>query len=356
MATINTMSNPKVSVIVCTYNQENTIGRTLESILSQEVDFDYEIVLADDCSSDSTPEICKDYAARYPDIIRLSLNNPNKGIVDNYFDCIELCRGEYIADLAGDDFWVDNKKLAKQAAILDSDSYIVLCHAGWKAVYPDESPAESSIWCIPNEEYIKGGAELTLSLLRHEKEKNFIHLCSAMYRRDTVTALMQKYPQLFRNKWLTCEDFQLNVMLSASGKIAYIPDTVLHYTIGAPSISSDENPLKVIRFNIGVVKLTLRLAEVLGVAKSSLADYFASVMQYIIMQYFVHGSREGKKLVNDLLREEEIPLSLKNRITLVLGSNNITWNIARKIRGYIKRRQILPLIFALILYDLTLGS
>lgn len=86
-------ATPKVSVIVCTYNQEQTIARSLESILTQKTDFPYEIILADDCSSDSTPEICADYARRYPDIIRPFLNKRNKGVVDNYFDCVEACRG-----------------------------------------------------------------------------------------------------------------------------------------------------------------------------------------------------------------------------------------------------------------------
>lgn len=331
------MSKPKVSVIVCTYNQRHTIGRTLDSILAQEVDFPYEIILADDCSDDSTPMICKEYAARYPEIIRLSLNKANKGLVDNYFDCIEVSRGEYIADLAGDDCWVDTRKLAKQAEVLDSDPSIVMCHAGWRAVLPDGSPADSTTWNIPDKACVKERDEMTLPLLRHEKEKHFIHLCSAMYRRDTATAIMREYPGLFRGKWLTCEDYQLNVLLSHSGKIAYIPDVVLHYTVGAPSISSDENPLKVIRFNVGVIRLTLRLAEALGVDKSLLAGYFADVMQYIIMQYFVSGSREGRKIVADLLSEENIPLSLKNRVTLLLASNSLTWECARFLRRRLKR-------------------
>lgn len=325
-------STPKVSVIVCTYNQESTIARALDSILMQEVDFNYEIILADDCSKDRTPDICRTYASRYPDKICLYLNSANKGMVDNYFDCVECCRGEYIADLAGDDVWVDKNKLAKQAVILDGDNEIALCHAGWRPVLTDGSFADTSQWQMATEPYVTNRGEITLHLLRHEKCKYFIHLCSAMYRRDTLKFFMDKYPTLFRSKELVCEDLQINVLLSSIGKIAYIPDIVMHYTVGAPSISSTENPIKVIRFHIGVIALTLRLAETLGYDKSELKSYLHDSMQYIIMQYFVDLNFEGRNLVNDFIRNKQIPLSLKNRITLLLSHNRHIWEAVRYIR------------------------
>ena len=75
-----------ISVIVCTYNQESTIGRTLDSILMQQCHLPIEIVIGEDCSTDSTLAVCQDYARRFPDQIRLFANPQNKGIIDNYFD------------------------------------------------------------------------------------------------------------------------------------------------------------------------------------------------------------------------------------------------------------------------------
>lgn len=332
------MSAPKVSVIVCTYNQENTIARALDSILTQQVDFPYEIILADDCSADSTPRICSEYARRHPHIIRLFLNKRNKGIIDNYFDCVEACSGEYIADLAGDDCWVDPLKLAKQVRIMDGDSGIVLCHAGWRPVYPDGTLADASPWHISDKPSISQPGELTLTLLRHEKTKCFIHLCSAMYRRDTICTLMHQYPHLFRGQNLTCEDLQINVMMSHTGKIAYIPDIVLHYTVGASSISSDEDPIKTIRFYSGVVTLTTMLADTLGIDKSLLKDYHADVMQFIIMKYFISHSTGGRQLVQELIGRTNVTLSLKNRLTLLLSKNRLTWRVATEIRSMLKGR------------------
>ena len=124
--------------------------------------------------------------------------------------------------------------------------------------------------------------------------------------------------------------------MSQAGKIAYTPDVVLHYTVGAPSVSSSENPVKTIRFYSGVITLTSRLAEALDIDNSQLKGYYAEVMQFIIMQYFVSHSVEGRQLVSDLLHREYIPLSLKNRITLLLSANRAVWRLTTRFRKIIK--------------------
>lgn len=326
---------PKISVVVCTYNQEKTIGRALDSILNQKTDFPYEIILSDDCSSDGTPMICAEYAGKFPDIIRFFGNECNKGLVKNYFDSIKLCRGEYIADLAGDDEWTDASKLQSQLAIMEKDKTIVLCHSDWTAVSSDGTQAFSSFWS-QRELKISVPGELTETLLRHEKEKYFIHLCTALYRRDAVLAIMKKYPEFFHEKYLTCEDLQVSVLLSATGKIVYLPKNVLNYTVGSPTVSSDEDPVKTIRFYSGVIKLTMRLADSLGISRQSLKQYTSDVMQFLIMKYFVTENETGRKLLKDLLREEKIPISIKNRMTLKLSSNSRIWKFSNKIRNLIK--------------------
>jgi glucosyltransferase len=101
----------KISVIVATYNQEDTIARTLDSVLMQQCHVPIEIILGEDCSTDGTLAVCQRYADEHPDVIRLIANKQNKGLVDNYFDCMLAAQGKYIADCAGDDFWTDPLKL-----------------------------------------------------------------------------------------------------------------------------------------------------------------------------------------------------------------------------------------------------
>ncbi|MBQ0075747.1 MAG: glycosyltransferase family 2 protein [Bacteroidales bacterium] len=108
----------KISVAVITYNQEDTIRQTLDSILMQKGDFDLELVIGEDCSKDHTWDICNEYATKYPDIVRLLPNTHNLGITANYFRVLQACTGEYIADISGDDYYCDDYALAKQEAFL----------------------------------------------------------------------------------------------------------------------------------------------------------------------------------------------------------------------------------------------
>ena len=120
-----------ISVVVCTYNQEDTIARTLDSILMQQCHVPYEIIIGEDCSTDQTLSVCEAYASKFPDKIRLIANKPNKGIIDNYFDCILASNGQYIADCAGDDFWTDPLKLEKEVTILEQHPDVTLVHTDW---------------------------------------------------------------------------------------------------------------------------------------------------------------------------------------------------------------------------------
>ena len=104
----------KLSVAVITYNQQDTIAQTLDSILCQKGDFDLEVVVGEDCSKDNTPAICRAYANRYPDKIVLLQYVHNQGIMRNFANTINHCTGDWIGICAGDDYWCDEYKLQKQ--------------------------------------------------------------------------------------------------------------------------------------------------------------------------------------------------------------------------------------------------
>ncbi len=111
----------KVSVIVATYNHERYILKALESIVSQKVNFEIEVLVGDDASRDGTGRIVGEYAKRHPDIIKAFIRNKNLGAFRNIFDLIKKSDGEYIAFLEGDDYWIDENKLRKQIEFLDAN-------------------------------------------------------------------------------------------------------------------------------------------------------------------------------------------------------------------------------------------
>ena len=128
---------PKVSVRIVTYNHERFIGETLESVLCQKVDFPYEMVIAEDCSSDNTRRILLDYQRRHPDVIRLLLNERNMGSRYTTRRARHQCRGEYVAFLDGDDYWTSPDKLQRQAELLDRNPQYAICFHRVRIVHED---------------------------------------------------------------------------------------------------------------------------------------------------------------------------------------------------------------------------
>lgn len=118
---------PVVSVIVCTYNQEQYISQTLDSILMQECDFEYEILVGEDCGTDATRRICEGYAEKYPQI-RLLERPHNIGKQKNYFDALIQCRGKYVSMCDGDDYWQDPLMLQKEVDYLESHPECVIVY------------------------------------------------------------------------------------------------------------------------------------------------------------------------------------------------------------------------------------
>ena len=123
---------PLVSVFVATYNQQAYIRDCLEGILHQITDFDYEIIIVDDASTDDNPSIIREYANRYPDKIRPFLLNENyyrKG-KNKFFEIfLTNARGKYVAFCEGDDFWTFDNKLQRQVDFLESHpDYSMCCH------------------------------------------------------------------------------------------------------------------------------------------------------------------------------------------------------------------------------------
>ena len=121
-----------VSVAVITYNMERYLRPLLDSILKQKVNFEYEIVIDDDCSPDNSRKIIKEYQEKYPDIIKTSFRNKNVGGSRNMYDVMQQCSGKYIAILEGDDFWEDEEKLQYQVEFLEKNpEYIGMTCNSW---------------------------------------------------------------------------------------------------------------------------------------------------------------------------------------------------------------------------------
>jgi glycosyltransferase involved in cell wall biosynthesis len=118
---------PKVSVAMITYNHEKFIAQAIESVLMQKTDFPVELVIGEDCSTDTTRKLVQEYAAKYPGQIRPILHERNVGTNTNIYAVWAACRGSYIAQLEGDDYWTDPLKLQKQISLMETNPDFSMC-------------------------------------------------------------------------------------------------------------------------------------------------------------------------------------------------------------------------------------
>lgn len=176
----------KVSVVVAAYNEERYIGHTLESILSQKVDFDYEILVGDDCSNDKTADVIRKYAEKYPKIIPI-IRKTNMGMTENSMDLIARAQGKYLALVEGDDYWIDDHKLQKQVDFLDSNSDYIACFG--QCIIVDENDIRHPD-IEQNCGFIRHSGDYTL-----EDFENYMlpgQTATSMYRTDEFSRLYQK--------------------------------------------------------------------------------------------------------------------------------------------------------------------
>lgn len=230
------INTPIISVCVPTFNQEQYISETLESILSQEIDVPYEILIADDCSTDSTLQICLDYQLKYPEKIFIIANEINRGILENYFDVlIHNARGEYIAICAGDDIWISQNKLKAQYELLKSNLDVSVVHTGYNNFFEKTNKyiPTNKHWISPLTR-IYGKEAVKEALLEHF---SFFPLASSlMYRKSTVDKYSIKYSNLIHDKNSPGEGLILFSFFALDGVFELIPDIMVNYRIREESL------------------------------------------------------------------------------------------------------------------------
>lgn len=184
----------KLSVFVVTYNQEKYIQQCLDSILMQQVNFDYEIIIGEDCSTDNTPQICDEYAQKYP-FIHIYHHPKNLGIAKNWEFVLNHCTGDYVAMIEGDDYWIDSNKLQTQVDWLDEHPEYVITSTNIKVVC-EEGMNDAEEWFkvrhegdVSLKEYIFPGICHTSSVVMRNITRN-IRYPSYVYITDTYTFLL----------------------------------------------------------------------------------------------------------------------------------------------------------------------
>lgn len=239
-------TRPKVSVIVITYNHERFLHQTLDAVLAQQVNFEYEVIVSDDCSQDATPSIVAAYHARFPERIVPLLHKTNLGGFgkNNTLAALAACRGEYIAALDGDDYWTDTLKLQKQVDFLEANPRFSACFHNAQIIYDDNLlPPE-----LVNPEDQK--AVITDEDMVGTDEVWFIATSACMFRNGILT----NYPRWFHES--KSGDIPRYVLLTKWGPIGYLNEVMSVYRKNGAGLSFTDSKFDAdyIRNRIGMFK------------------------------------------------------------------------------------------------------
>ncbi len=216
-------NKPKVSIVVITYNQESYLRHTLESIIAQNVNFDYEVLVGEDHSPDNTADIVREFAEKYPDKIIPYIREQNMGMSPNFVDLILRTQGEYIAVIEGDDYWIDNNMLQKHVDFLDANRDYVACFA--KCIIVDENEIRH-----PEREQYSGFLKTSGDYSTNDFEEYILpgQTATAMYRQEIYTGNLRKLEEMGFDIYHYI-DRHFVLMMLASGKIKVFDDEVSAY-------------------------------------------------------------------------------------------------------------------------------
>lgn len=121
--------SPIISVVMITYNHAPYIEEAISSILAQEFTGSLELIIGEDCSTDETAKIVRDFYGRHPKTIKIITSESNVGMNANFKRCVEACTGEYIAFCEGDDYWSSSKKLQLQTDFIKANPQFGAVHS-----------------------------------------------------------------------------------------------------------------------------------------------------------------------------------------------------------------------------------
>lgn len=119
---------------MCVYNHERFIAQAIESILKQQTNFKYLLIIGEDCSTDKSKEIIQHYLSQFPEKMKVIFHTKNVGVHENSRILFNECRSKYIALCDGDDYWSDENKLQKQVDFLEANEHFSICGTNYITV------------------------------------------------------------------------------------------------------------------------------------------------------------------------------------------------------------------------------
>ena len=214
------MDKVLVSICCITYNHADFIRDCIEGFLMQKTNFKFEIIINDDCSTDGTTEILKEYAERYPDIVIPVFHEENQfsiGVRGMFVRFVyPRAEGKYIAVCEGDDYWTDPLKLQRQVDLLEDNSKLSGCFHSCIINYVNTNERK----------HISYNLKKCIDFKTYLDKKYFITMSSLVFRKDVLNLMPPYATELFAG------DFVLKYLILVSGNLGYINNPMSVYRKG----------------------------------------------------------------------------------------------------------------------------
>lgn len=240
---LSKVNAPLVSVFMMAYNHEKYISEAIEGVLMQNTNFDFDIVIGEDCSTDNTRQIILDYQRKYPGKFKLLLHKENIGAMANQQAVFSVCTGKYIAMCEGDDYWTDPYKLQKQVDFLESNHEFGLVHTQFK-IFEQKSGVFSQ--GPQNRQHVD---------LFRLLGGNAISSLTVCFRRELIVSYLKEIRPNDK-KWIM-GDYPLWIYIAGNSKIGFIPEYTAVYRKLEESASNSKNSVYLKNFwnsSLDVVK------------------------------------------------------------------------------------------------------
>lgn len=256
-----------VSIFMLAYNQEEYISQAIESILMQQTNFRYRLVIGEDSSTDSTKVICKTFKDKYPKKIRLISNEENIGLIANYVQTYAQCEGKYVAICDGDDYWIDPLKLQKQVDFLEANPNYKIVYTHNKNLFPSGEESESP----KNQQAIS-------TSFKDLVFNNYIPSVTVLFKRESLSKKMGewvlKYPY---GDWPT-----YLYILRNGGKIRFLDDVTSVYRKDfGTSTALRKTRSKIGEINLSILRDMLKDSEFAhrkDIIRESMVNYKTGLM------------------------------------------------------------------------------
>lgn len=218
----------KVSIICTNYNKGDWVREAIDSFLNQKTNFDFEIIIIDDASTDHSYEIIQEYQKKFSEKVRTFRNEVNLGITRTWKKVCQEAKGQYIARCDSDDFWTDPLKLQKQVDLLDASTDSLWSNTEFDMVDLDGNLIQKDAF-----------ANKALPLIDSYEEMLVMKGMTMASTWLVDTALMQDVSAQISDT-AADDTFELQLELFKRTKISFLSDSTTVYRM---NLGSDSKPM-----------------------------------------------------------------------------------------------------------------